>query len=279
MKSLKDNSSTTIQTEAQIAATYKNFVKNPKIFRKQPISDFHLSISVNNLTETQPSKEGFKTDRVSNDDQHYGVSLITPQSMDLMKRPNSSRSNLYLSKAAAEYQEIPFRNTNKEYELFQKLFESKTTEIKGNTPKYEKKNIIQEIIENEYNFNKYGEESPPKRRKSSIKPRTPKTPMNTNINNFNAHPVNLRNKIVFSFQTKEENPISIESIKRPKKDKIFFESLKEKYFEKLKQIFHENNIQESQKIAKEDAEKILNDFYEYIDRSNQEKFNKITQKI
>jgi len=267
-----------IQNEAQIAATYKKFISMPVKQKKQPISDFFLSFASNNHSETN---EGLKTEnRIScNNSQETNeknqITLISRQSINSLQRSKGERPNFCVSKDAAEYQEVPFRNTNKEYELFRKSFEDKVVANSG-IPKYEKKNKIKEIIENEYNFNKYGEESVP-RRKSSIrsnsKGRTPRA-SNHNINSpknpNDEFPFNMKNKITFSFQ-KNSEIVEANEPKRPKKDKFFFENIKEKYFLKIKKVFNENTLIESEKLAQDEIAKVLKDFKEYIDQAQEEK--------
>lgn len=262
-----------VQNEAQIAASYKKYISNP-VKIKKPITDFFYSFT-SNANTLSDTNEGGKTDREKlstemNEKNH--LTLISKQSLTSLQRPRSERPNLCFSKEAAEYEEVPFLNPNKEYETFKKLFQEKVVEQPTGNQKYEKKNKIQEIIENEYNFNKYGEEWLPRSRKNSVrsnsKGRTPRMSSNQNSNNdFN---FNLKNKITFTFQKERE---SIEKIdpQRQKKDKLCFEKLKEKYFLKIKKMFEENSYREGQKLAHEEIERVIKEFKEYIDQTQEEK--------
>lgn len=256
------------KTEAHIAATYKAFVTHPKSSIKPFNSDFLSTLIISN--QTPPN-----TDRIANT---KTISLLTPRSISSLQRPKTERPP-HLSKTAAEYHEIPFRNSNREYEIFQKLFKEKVVEDVGvGLPKYEKKGVIQEIIEKEYNFNRYGEVKRPsqtKRRKSSLKiaGSLSKTRISSNNNyvygTLGQNLTNLKGKIRFSYQKMEEEEEEV--VKRPKIDKEFFETIRTNYVKKIRTIFQDKQVKESQKIAENELERLLEEFKIFIDQTNEEK--------
>lgn len=264
------------QNEAQIAAAYKNFVTLPnRSVQSKRISEFLVSFpsSVNRSDSLEDHNLLYKSSDNESKETNK-ITCVSRQSVNSMQRPQSERPRFRLSTEAAEYQEEPFSTFNKEYEVYKKIFDQKVKEVTG-IHKYEKKNKIQEIIENEYNFNKYGEEASPQSRKVFIRKSSKivKTPASCThhrqSNQFQEPSFNLKNKITFSFQKMSQD--NEEFIKRPKKDKLFFEKIKEKYFLKIKKVFDENNLKESQKNAQEEIARVLKEFKEYVDQSQEER--------
>lgn len=258
--------------EAQIAARYKKMVSNPKRIKKSPISQFHLSISTDSPKNNEKlQRKGIKTDR--NEEDKIPLTFLNQQNLDSLQRPQTSKPKIFLSKDSAEYQEVPFQIMNKEYERFKNLLQEKVVDNKK-IPKYEKRNLIHDIIENEYNFNKYGESSTSIKRKRSFAgnnarstSKTPRTPgLSHNMSN---QP--FKKKIVFSFLNQEEDFYQKTEIARFKKDKHFFEEIRKKYLDKIKLIFDENKLNESKSLASREMENLLNDYKEYVERNNEEK--------